>query len=227
MQGDFAGAFRVGECGCVQGGPKYDGQLFIVMRTTVGRQQRDDVYKGDIFEFVLMGAIMKKTWTFFLVCAFLCCSDSVMAATKCLATSNTVTGVASVRSSKTYAMWKATWKMPSSGDGVSTLNTVTAYGVGHPVPSGSCASNGNPSSPTLYSTLDSSQLSQSANDGRGNRCVATLCYCRMLTPVVSKWVYVGTNTDASQSFVSCSKMCVPSGTVPTALVNAYLSGAVL
>lgn len=160
------------------------------------------------------------------------CVDMSGAVDMCIQSwaNNSITGYGmATTTSSGRTVKKVRWSAKISAQG--SVSRDTMYGIGKCFRNFTNAPlNGISTQPSLYTAVDASSpyITQYRKiDGSYGSALINACWCKMYYPAVSKWVYVGviegTNTLADNCLTACGDRCAPSGTMATALKNAYWS----
>lgn len=125
--------------------------------------------------------------------------------------------------SGSYTIKKVRWRANMAAQGGMSRDNM--YGIGkcfRNYASASASVGGISTQPPLYTAVDASSPYITQYRGSGNATARiNACWCKMYSPAVSKWVYVGVIDD--DCFATCGDRCAPSGTMATDLKNAYWS----
>jgi len=179
-----------------------------------------------------VGEIMKGAKYFFVatLLTFLCV-DMSGAVDMCIQSwaNNNITGYGrDSTTSGSYTIKKVRWSAKMAAQGTSSRDNM--YGIGkcfRNYASASASVGGISTQPPLYTAVDASSPYITQFRGSGNATAQiNACWCKMYSPAVSKWVYVGVINGTSSNnncFATCGDRCAPSGTMATALKNAYWS----
>ena len=125
--------------------------------------------------------------------------------------------------SGSYTIKKVRWSAEMAAQG--SMSRDNMYGIGkcfRNYASASASVGGISTQPPLYTAVDASSpyITQFRGSGHATAMI-NACWCKMYYPAVSKWVYVGVIDEGC--LATCGDRCAPSGTMATALKNAYWS----